>query len=151
MSWPEPRCGEVAHRVGRNSVDGCSGELLVPAFGRKRLMSLRLEKHSCSDSGQWHPEFYGQYSPDLRRGQQVRSACPVRVRCGNGLSLPVLDVRQTIFKGDQTAINDEKLGIRRAVPVLLCLLICWTFVPSLGCRHIGKFNQDDAFEPPHQV
>jgi hypothetical protein len=24
--------------------------------------------------------------------------------------------------------------------VLLCLLICRTFVPSLGSRHIGKFN-----------
>jgi hypothetical protein len=36
--------------------------------------------------------------------------------------LPVLDVRQMIFKGDQTAINNEKLGIRRADPMLLCLL-----------------------------
>jgi hypothetical protein len=36
--------------------------------------------------------------------------------------LPVLDVRQMIFKGDQTAINNEKLGIRRADPMLLCFL-----------------------------
>jgi hypothetical protein len=30
-------------------------------------------------------------------------------------------------------------------------LIRGTFVPSLGCRHIGKFNQDDTFERPHQL
>ena len=38
---------------------------------------------------------------------------PIRVRCGNGLDLPVLHVWQTIFRGDQTAINNEKLAIRR--------------------------------------
>jgi hypothetical protein len=56
------------------------------------------------------------------RRRQAAPACPFGARCGNGLSLPVLDVRQTIFKGDQTAINNEKLRIRRADPMLLCLL-----------------------------
>ena len=41
---------------------------------------------------------------------------PLRARCGNRLSQPVLYVRQTSFKGDQTATNNEKLGIRRAKP-----------------------------------
>src|SRR5271169_6698775 len=69
----------------------------------------------------------------------------------NGLSLPVLDMRQTIFKGHYTTVNNEKLSIRRAVPVLLRFLIRRTFVPGLGCRHIGKFNQDDTFERSQQL
>jgi hypothetical protein len=44
MSWPERGCREVAYRVGRNSVDGCSDKLLVPTVGRKRLMSFGLVK-----------------------------------------------------------------------------------------------------------
>ena len=81
------------------------------------------------------------------RLRQVRSG----FICGNGLWLPFLDMRQTVFERDQTTIDYEKLGVRRTVPVLLCLLIRGTFVPRLGRRHIGEFYQDDTFKSLHRL
>src|ERR1700754_3022019 len=63
-------------------------------------------------------------------GERSAASCWKTIRLG----LTALDMRKTIFKRDQTAINNEKLGVGRALPVLPCVLIRRTFVPTPGCR-----------------